>query len=118
MWERGDGNKTNMINNCPQRSIREVSLVFVSHFQKTPGGSEFLHLEKLQSNLIFQSAELLSRGNHTSLPHLYLGTQKITRYFQKWIPLFLLDPNDPTSQFGLVLLLGTVSDVPQPELGD
>lgn len=76
--ERGDGNKTDMINYCPQRASREVSLVFASHFRNTPGGSEFsgAHLEKYQSSSIFRSAELFSPGNQTSLPHLYLDTQK------------------------------------------
>lgn len=114
--KRGDGNKTN--NHCPQKASREVCLVFASRFQKTPGGSEFsgAQLEKYRSNLIFRSAELSSPGNQTSLPLLYLGTQKTTRHFQKRVPLCLPDPNDPTSYF--VQVLDTVTAAPQPELSD
>lgn len=53
------------------------------------------------------------------LYHIRIWTpKKITRRFQKWIPLCLPDPNDATSQSVQVLLLGSVTAAPQPELGD
>lgn len=110
MWERGI-EKNPSGNYCTQRTSREVSLVFSSHFQKPPACSEFsgVHLEIHQSNLFFQTAELFLSGNQTSLPHLYLCTQKIRTHFQKWIPLCLLKPNDCTDQFVGVLDTFTTS---------
>jgi len=59
---RGNRNKTNMINYCPKRAVREESFIFASRFLKPPGCSEFsgAHLDKHQSNLIFQSADFVS----------------------------------------------------------
>lgn len=66
-------------------------------------------------------SEVLS-SSHLEIRLLYhlciWAPQKITRRFQKWIPLCLADPNDPTSQSVQVLLLGSVTAAPQSELGD
>lgn len=69
---KGHRKKNPSGNYGTQRTSREMSLVF-SCFQKTPWCFEFsgVHLEIYQSNLFFQTAELFSSGNQTSLPHLY-----------------------------------------------